>query len=200
VNRNSVKMYNKAGSVLRVETTLNDMRDIQAPRIVKGKRVYQRMRKGVADLPRRAEVSEASSRRYLEAVAAVQTPLPLKTLTDKLSRPVKWKGGPVRGLNLLGPDDAALLSAAGGGQFLINGFRNRDLKDLLFGKPAVDAAEGRRRSGQITRKLRMLRAHGLIRKVPRTHRYMVSEKGRKLIAALHAAREADIATLTKAAA
>lgn len=199
VNRNSVKMYNKAGSVLRVETTLNDMRDIQAPRVIKGKRVYKRMRKGVADMPRRAEVSHAANRRYLDAVAAVQTPLPLKTLTDTLSEPVEWKGKQVRGLNLLGPDDAALLAASGRGEFLITGFRNRDLQDLLFDKPADDPAEKRRRSGQITRKLRMLRAHGLIRKVPRTHRYMVSEKGRNLMAALHAAREADVEKLTKAA-
>ena len=45
----------------------------------------------------------------------------------------------------------------------------------------------------------MLRAHGLIRKVPHTHRYMVSSKGRQVIAALQAAREADIEKLSKAA-
>lgn len=199
VNRNSIKMYNKAGCVLRVETTLNNMRDIQAPRVVKGKKVYKKMRKGVADTPRRAEVSQASNRRYLEALAAVSTPLPFKTLTDKLSQQVTWKQKRVRGLNLLGSDDASLLEAAGRGEFLISGFRNRDLQALLFTKATEDPAEKRRRSGQITRRLRMLRAHGLVRKVPRTHRYLVSEKGRKVIAALHAAREADIEKLTKAA-
>ena len=199
LNRNSVKMYDKAGSVLRVETTLNDMRDIQAPRVVNGRRVYKRMRKGVADMPRRAQVSEASNRRYLEALAAVKTPLPLRALTDKLSRPVTWKGKRVRGLNLLGPDDAALLEAAGRGEFLISGLRNRDLQALLFAKPTDDPAEKRRRCAQVTRKLRMLRAHGLVHKVPHSHRYMVSEKGRRVIAALHAAREADVEKLTKAA-
>jgi hypothetical protein len=103
VNRNSIKMYNKASSVLRVETTLNDMRDLRSPRVVNGKIVYDRMRKGVADLPRRAEVSDASNRRYLEAMAAVNTPLPLKTLTDQLSGPTKWNGKPARGLNLSPP-------------------------------------------------------------------------------------------------
>jgi hypothetical protein len=50
VNRNSVKMYDKAASVLRVETTLNNMRDMKAPRVVDGKTVYRKMRKGVAAL------------------------------------------------------------------------------------------------------------------------------------------------------
>lgn len=129
------------------------------------------------------------------------TPLPLKTLADKVSRPVTWKAKRVRGLNLLGEEDASLLDAAGRGEFLINGFRNRDLQALLFPEASQDPdpAEKRRQSGRVTRKLRMLRAHGLIRKVPRTHRYLVSDKGHKLIAALHAAREADVEKLTKAA-
>lgn len=199
VNRNSVKMYNKAQSVLRVETTLNNMRDLQSPRRSNGKVVYKRMRKGVADMARRAEVSQASNQRYLEALAAVSTPVPLKTLTEKLSQAVKWKGKRVRGLNLLGEPDGKLLAAVGRGEWLISGLRNRDLQALLLGPESDDAAENRRRCGQITRKLRMLRAHGLIHKVPHTHRYLVSDKGRQVIAALQAAREADITRLTKAA-
>jgi len=78
--------------VLRVETTLNDMRDIKAPRLIAGRKVWRPMRKGVADMPRRAEVSDASSRRYLEALAAVETPLPLKTLTSELGNPTTANG------------------------------------------------------------------------------------------------------------
>jgi len=192
-------MYDKAGSVLRVETTLNNVKDLQSPRLVNGKKVWKPMRKGVADIPKRAEVSAASNGRYLDALAAVKTPLPLKTLTEKLGQAVKWKDQQTRGLNLLGREDAALLQAAGRGEFLINGLRNRDLQALLFSKPTGDPIEKRRRSGQITRKLRMLRAHGLIHKLPHTHRYMVSEKGRQVITALLAAREADIEKLSKAA-
>ena len=103
-----------------------------------------------------------------------------------------------RGLNLLGPD-AALLEAVSGGEFLINGFRNRDVQAALFGAPSDDPAIKARRSGHVTRKLCLLRAHGLIHKVPHTHRYMVSPKGRQVIAALHAAKEANIHQLTKAA-
>jgi len=199
INRNSVKMYNKAGNVLRVETTLNDMRDLKVMRVEKGRKVWVSMRKGVADLPRRAQVSQKSNARYLKALAAVSTRTPLKTVTDRLSKAVTWKGKRVRGLNLLGEEDSALLAAAGRGEFLINGMRNRDLQGLLYAKPTQDPAERRRRCGQVTRKLRMLRAHALIQKVPHTHRYIVSDKGRQVIAALHAAREADIDKLTRAA-
>jgi DNA-binding MarR family transcriptional regulator len=189
--------------VLRVETTINNVRDLKSPRIKDGKKVWRPMRKGVADVPRRAEVSQASNDRYLQAMAAVNTPTPLKTLTDKLSQRVNYKGKPVRGLNLLGPDDAKLLQTIGGGEYIINGFRNRDLQTHLFDNTTEDPKEQRRRSGQITRqitrKLRMLRAHGLIKKVPHTHRYHLSDKGRQVIIALQAAREADIEKLAKAA-
>jgi len=199
VNHNSVKMYNKAASVLRVETTINNVRDLKSPRIKDGKKVWRPMRKGVADVPRRAEVSQASNDRYLQAMAAVNTPQPLKILTDKLSQRVNYKGKPVRGLNLLAPDDAKLLQTIGQGEYHINGFRNRDLQTHLFENTTEDPKEQRRRSGQITRKLRMLRAHGLIRKVPHTHRYHLSDKGRQVIIALQAAREANIEKLAKAA-
>jgi hypothetical protein len=192
-------VYNKAASVLRVETMLNDMRDIRAMRVEDGKKVWKPMRKGVADMPRRAELSERANRRYLDALAAVRTPRPLKDLTDGLSRGVTWKGKRVRGLNLLAEDDAALLAAAGRGEFLVSGLRNRDLQALLYDKPTDDPAQRRRRCGQVTRKLRMLRAHGLVHKLPHTHRYVVSDKGRRVIAALHAAREADVDKLTAAA-
>jgi hypothetical protein len=199
VNDNSVKMYDKAGTVLRVETTLNDVNDLQAPRVEKGKKAWKRMRKGVADIGSRADVSAASNGRYLDALATVKTPLPLKTLTADLSRPTRWNKKQARGLNLLGDDDAKLLEAAGRGEFLINGLRNRDLQTLLFDKPTQDPVQKRKRSGQITRKLRLLRAHGLVHKLPHTHRYMVSDKGRQVITAMHAAREANIEKLAAAA-
>jgi hypothetical protein len=196
---NSVKMYNKESTVLRVEATLNNMRQLKAPRAGDdGKVCWRKMRKGVADIARRAEVSDAITGRYLQQMAAVQSPLPLKDLADALSRPVTWNGRRARGLNLLG-GDAALLEAAGRGEFLIHGFRNQDLRGLLFAEPATDPQENRRRAGQVTRKLHLLRAHGLIQKVPRTHRYMLTDKGRQAIGALHAAREADINKLMAAA-
>jgi hypothetical protein len=199
VNANSLKMYDKQGSVLRTETTLNDMRDLKSPRIKDGKVTWQRMRKGVGDMARRAEVSQGCNERYLEALAALETPLPLKALTEDLARPVTRDGRRARGLNLLGADDARLLELVADGKYLLNGFRNKDLREVWFKSPADSLAEKRRQSGQITRKITLLRLHGVIRKVPGTHRYLVTTKGRRLIGALLAARTADIAKLARAA-
>jgi len=199
VGGNSVKMYNKQATVLRVEATLNNMRQLKAPRTDEnGKVNWHKMRKGVADIARRAEVSQAITSRYLQQMAVVETPVPLKTLSDELSRGTTWNKRRVRGLNLLGAD-VTLLQGAGRGEFLIHGFRNGDLRDLLFAEATADPKEQKRRSGQITRKLQLLRGHGLIQKVPRTHRYMLTDKGRQAIGVLHAAREADINKLANAA-
>jgi len=62
------------------------------------------------------------------------------------------------------------------------------------------AIERRRQSAAITRKLTLLRAHGLIRKVSGSHRYVLSQNGRRIITALLAARHADIDQLTRMAA
>jgi hypothetical protein len=105
----------------------------------------------------------------------------------------------VRALNPLAAADAALLQAVSRHEFLINGLRNRDLRPLLYGPKAGTPAEERRRSAAVTRQLRLLRAHGLIHKVPRTHRYLVSEAGRRAITALLAARNAAVEELTRCA-
>lgn len=199
VGANSLKMYNKQGTVLRVETTLNNVRELRAPRLKKGQVVWERMRKGVADIARRAAVCQATNQRYLEALATVEDSRSLQELTEGLARPVVREGRRARGLNLLGTDDARLLEMVGDGQFLLQGFRNRDLQALRFDTPAATGAQQRQRSGQITRQLWLLRAHGLIRKVARTHRYLVTTKGRQLITTLQAARAADVTKLARAA-
>lgn len=96
-------------------------------------------------------------------------------------------------------EDQALLAAVEHGHLLVNGFRNRDLQTLLYAQPASDSTERRRRSAATSRKLRMLRAHGLIRKVPCTHRYYVIESTRPVLATILTAARSMIGQLDKAA-
>lgn len=203
VNTASIKMYDKQASVLRVETTVNNPRDIKVYRAKegqpKGKKAWRRLRKGVADVHRRAQVCQSANDRYLQAMAAADTDASLGELAGPVCRRTTFKGQPVRAINPLGNDDARLLAAVARGEFTLHGFRNRDLQALLYDSPAGDLAERRRRSGQITRKLRMLRAHGLIRKVSGTHRYLLSTNGQSIIAALLSARQANTAKLLEAA-
>ena len=203
VNANAIKMYDKQGSVLRVETTINNTRDFRVFRAKEGARrgpkSWRILRKGVADMHRRAEVSQKANERYLESLAAAGGTTPLGRLVQGLCRPVRWKTRRVRALNPLSAGDARLLETVNRGEFTVNGFRNRDLREHLHG-PTTDPDQRKRQSSAITRQLRLLRAHGLIRKVPKTHRYLLSTKGRTAIAALLAARAADTNKLTEAAA
>ena len=203
INGNSVKAYDKQGSVLRVETTINEPKDFKVFRPKEGGRTddlaWRPMRRGIADLQRRAKVSQAANERYLGALAEVDAEKPLGELVDGLGCSVSWKGKRVRALHLWG-QDAAWLEVIGRGEFALNGFRNRDLRHHLFAFESPSPETTRRRSGQVTRRLRLLRAHGLIKKVPRTHRYLLTEKGRTVIVALSAARNASPRQLTELAA
>ena len=200
--RNTLKMYDKQGTVLRVETTLNDPRGLKVYRHRQGEPrsaplQWRPLRKGVADLTRRAQLSQASNERYLQALAAVEVATPLKQLTDKLCRPVCVGQRRHRGLRPLEPDEARLLEIISRGEHQIAGFRNRDVREALDG-PCQDLATRRRQSAAVSRKLALLRAHGLIKKIPRTHRYLLTQPGAAVVPALLAARNASLAQLTAA--
>lgn len=191
VNHNRVKFYDKQGSVLRVETTITDARDLKSYRPKEGDpagpKAWRRLKKGVSDLPRRTQISQQSNARCLEALAAAATDRTVGELTAPVCAPEVWKGRPVRALNPLAADDQRLLRVVGRGEFLITGLRNRDVREALYGSAPADPVQAKRQSAAVTRKLRLLRAHGIIRKVARTHRYQVTATGRELITALTAA-------------
>src|SRR5262245_28556242 len=132
-------------------------------------------------------------------MAAVQSPVPLGELSDPLCHGMIKDGRRYRPLNPLGEEDARLLEFVGRGEHLITGFRNRDLRQCLFGDRSKDAAAHRRQSARVSRLLALLRAHGLIQKIPKTHRYQVTLKGRESIAAILAARAAGVEKLVGAA-
>jgi len=201
--KNSVKMYDKQGQVLRVETTINDPKAFKVYRAAEGgaadRPAWRRMRRGVADLSRRAAVSQAGNERYLEALAAVDDEQPLEACLAGLCRSVVWAGRRARALSPFGAD-GALLDFLGRGEHAVNGFRNRDVQAGLYAHTPGTPAETRRRSSAVTRRLRLLRAHGLIKKVPHTQRYQLTKKGRTVIMALSAAKQAGVKKLTELAA
>jgi hypothetical protein len=201
---NSIKMYDKQGSVLRIETTINDAAGFQSFRGAQGKptseKCWRLMRKGIADPHRRTEVSQAANERYPRALASVEDTRSVGELAGALCRPIQHSGRRVRALNPYAPADAGLLDAVSHGEFLINGFRNRDLRVLLFARTPPLPQEQRRQSAAISRKLALLRAHGLIKKVHGTHRYHLTTEGRTIVTALIAARHVSTDSLAKLAA
>ncbi len=163
----------------------------------KVQRAWRPLRRTVTDLPRRAEVSRAANQRYLEALASTQVGTPLGQAAAPLCRPLTHDGQRYRGLHPFGTD-AALVRALSRGEWTIAGLRNRDLQRLLYLGEPRDKKAARRRSTAVSRKLRLLRAHGLIRKLPHTHRYLVTQPGRAILTALVAAQEANTQKLTLA--
>jgi hypothetical protein len=202
---NSIKMYDKAGSVLRVETTIGDPTDFKVFRPLqnhpKGKLQWLPLRKGVADLYRRAEVSQRSNHTYFKALSATRDTTPCSKIFDTVSKPVTDRGRRVRALRLADPNDLALLEAIARGEFAISGFRNRDIRGRLYPSALADSTiEQRRLAAKVSRQLRILRAHGLVQKIQKTTRYRLTEQGQTLIAAIFATRNADITQLLSKAA
>jgi len=200
---NSINAYNKEGSILRIETTINNPAGFKVYRPKQDgdgrRREWLPMRRGIADLKRRADVSQAANERYIEAIAAVEARSPMRNLVSEILLPTHLNGHRVRALNPWKNDDVSLMEIVMRGEFAINGFRNRDVR-TLFLKPPRSEGERRQQSAKVSRMLRILRAHGLIRKVPKTHRYQVTSKGRTIISAVIAAYNASAEQLTALAA
>jgi hypothetical protein len=210
VGPNSLKLYTHA-NVLRPETTINDPDELKVLRPAvdnpEGPQSLRPMRRSVLDLPRRATFCQEANERYLEALATTAETQTVKQLTEGLTlrvpEPTSKAGKPtrlMRGLNPLASGDADLLAILGDPKWMANGLRNRDLVAALYNSEAQDQKERRRRSAQVTRLLRLVRAHGLLTKIPGTHRYQLSPEARTQIQALLACRNANPSKLiTKAA-
>jgi hypothetical protein len=162
------------------------------------------MRRGVADMHRRAEVSQKANERYWDALSTVDDSTRFSEFTRALEQPCQYRGRRVRALHPFQADDHRLLQAVNRGEFTINGLRNRDLQLLLYGpvdpNSPLSLQEKRRRSAAVSRKLRILRAHGLLQKVSKTHRYQVTPNARLAITAVLTMDRTSIALLNKAAA
>jgi hypothetical protein len=198
------KMYDKEGEILRPEVTLSKVRGFLVNRTKQGdeqgEKEMRPLRKGVIDMPLRAEVSQKIADRYLDALASVKENQTLAELTQPVCQAVQWKGRRARGLHPLSGDDTPLLEAVAHGDWLIAGFRNKDIRALLYpANPQATREETRRQSSAITRKFRLLRAHGLIEKQKGRNSYLVTENGRKIITAIQAARRTNPEKLTRAA-
>jgi hypothetical protein len=195
VEENSIKMYDKQGSVLRIETTINNPRRFKvlrrATRNGKPTWAWIPMRKGIADIPRRVELSRAANERYLEALSVVGENAPTHRLLDPVSQRVLKKGRPYRALRPISPEDANLFRAVLRGEFLVRGFTNAELRRQLLPEGEGNAAGRRRASGRITRWIRLLRAHGLVRKVSATRYYRVSGKGQTVMTTALRLRETN---------
>jgi hypothetical protein len=135
------------------------------------------------------------------ALATAQVNEKLQEAVVGACNKVVKEGRKYRGLNPWQQDDYLLLTFLAKGENAINGFRNHDLRKWLYpASEKSDKAGQKKYSGRTTRRIKLLRAHGLIRKVPNANRYVLTEKGQKFSSALLTASALDIKTLTGMAA
>lgn len=203
VNTNSAKMYDKHGN-LRLETTINQAAEFKTYRTASGDeegvKSYRKLRKGVVDVAARAQLCQEINERHAAFLAAAVDAKPVGKQLTELSTPVTWRGRRARGLNLMAAADVRLLETIGSGDFMIQGFRNRDIRDALYGSKPALVTEHRRQSAAVTRQLRLLQAHALICKESGSHRYQLTEQGQHTVTVLRGVRQANATKLLESAA
>ena len=163
----------------------------------KGPRQWRYLRKGVADARRRAEICQGVNNRYLEALASLDSEIPIKQLVASVCKPTCWKRRRVRALHPWSQPDQELLAIMGRGEYVLQGFCNRDVAGHLYPRALSRPEEQRRASARVTRLLRLLRAHGIIRKISGTHRYHLTRRGRQITTAVLRYQSATLQQLSK---
>jgi hypothetical protein len=187
MKNNWLKMYDKFGWVLRIETVINNPREFRVRRLrTRGGRremVWCPMNKGVINLYRYREVALAANRRYLDALSVVDDPAPAYRRVEDLTEPMVVSGRSHAGFNPASPGDVRLFQAVLDGDHVLRGIRNAEIRAALYGS-TEDVGERRRQSHAVGRMLKRLHVRGLIVKIPRSHRWHVSAKGHQVLGAV----------------
>jgi hypothetical protein len=157
-----IKQYHKEGRALRTETTVNDTRDFAI-----GKRLH--------NLPALREIGLQANRRLLDVQRLSHDCLIGEDAFRRLNQPVTRAGQRASALRFADPQVQTLFGALLVFRLLPRGFSNRELRDhwaALLGKPSRSITPG-----QMTYHLRRLRLHGLIERLPKSHRYRATAQG-----------------------
>jgi len=200
---NSVKMYNEH-NILRIESTVNDPSAFRAHRRKQGagrhaKKQLLPLRKGVADTTLRVIASQGINDRFADHIATTKSSQPFQAVLGTVTTRKRKRGRSIRALEPTGKD-IALLKAIADPSFTVAGFCNKDLRQTLADDPRYLGKTDKQRSGMTTRSLRLLRDHGVIRRLPKSRRYQLTSQGRQLVTTLQAALAASVEELTAIAA
>ena len=174
----SIKMYDKFGRILRLETTANDVSFFKHFRKVEHRdghesRELAPLKKTIYSLIDLRQILLGCNRRYLEYLSALDDFSAGDRNLDRLVGPKQVDGHTLKGFNFFNRTEQALLRTLQRPEFNLHGVRRADLKPFL---PDISV------SG-ITRQLWRLRAFGLIKKVAHSYRYYLTRLGRSTIAA-----------------
>lgn len=172
----SIKMYDKRGIDLRIETTITDVTFFRHHRWVErndGVRTFKLapLKKSIYSLVDLRELMATANQRYIEFISALDDPrVDLKAL-KKVAERAEQNGRRYRGINFFLTEDMRLTNVLVRGEFAISGLRNKDLRRFLPDKKA----------GWISRCLKRLRMHGLLKSIGHRYKYYLTELGRRLL-------------------
>lgn len=178
----SIKMYNKSGNVLRVEITINNVSEIKINREVTkrdGFTVNQLapMKKSIHSLNYITFFSKCVISRYLDFLSKLTNTTKgvkeLRHLTERITE----KGKNYKGFNPLNREDSIVFESLINGGSFIDGFRNKEIRNVLYKR----LEHGKWTSSKVSRLLKRLRVFGLIHKISKSHKYILTEKGRLLV-------------------
>jgi hypothetical protein len=183
----AIKMYDKFGRILRIETTVNDVSFFRHYRKVEHRDGTSSMKqapvqKTIYSLPVLTELCRAANRRYLAFISTLDDPSDGLKKMRKIASAARDAGRSYRGFNVMAADDYELFLAIARGEHNISGLTNRALRKVLPHKT----------SSQISRQLKRLRTHGLIKKVGRTYKYYLSKLGQSAVTAALKVRDAIV--------
>jgi hypothetical protein len=173
----SVKMYDKFGRVLRIETTSNDVSFFKHHRKVEhrdGTETHEvaPLKKSIYSLFDLREILLGCNRRYLDFISSLDDHSDGQIALKKLSEPKTENGTTWKGINFFDPKDQSLLRGIQHPEFNIRGLRRADLKKIV--PTLTDSA--------LSRQLKRMRVFGLIKRVAGTYRYYMTKLGRVTVA------------------
>lgn len=204
VGRNWIKMYDKFGILLRIETVINHPYGFLIRRYGtrKGKRLigWFPMTKSVTGLQRFAKVARSANHHYLSALSVATDPAPAQKLLRLCTRRLQHNQRSYRGFNPAAEQDICLFKALLQGQHHLHGVRNATLRAALYPSASSDTQTQRRLAARVHRLLKRLHVRGLVARIPRSRRWRVSLNGHAFMAmAIKHHDHLYLETLSKAA-
>ncbi|MDL1896330.1 helix-turn-helix transcriptional regulator [Anaerolineae bacterium CFX7] len=172
-----IKMYDKFGFILRLETTVNQVSFFRQYRTVQHRDGSTTMRwaplkKTIHSLSALRENLDAANQRYLQFILAIATPHVGVAKLHQLAETKTENQHRHKGFNLFAEEGTCLFRTLLQGEFCISGFTNPQLRQHLPNKSA----------SHMTRLLKRLRVHGIIKKVGKRYKYYLTDFGRETVA------------------
>ncbi len=187
MGKNNIKIYDKFGFVLRIETTSNDISTFKCFRTVAHRdrddtKEWAPMRRYIYSLHAFGKIAKASNRRYLQFISTIEDDTVGRKRLNKVTQSKRVNNRNYRGINPMDKEDALILNTITRGEYLIYGFQNKDIRNHITNK----------NSGQVSRILKRMKELNIIKKTRNSYKYYATNLGQHTTVAFQKMKEAII--------